>query len=200
MRRFATRIATLFSAAILAGGYLYAQTVAISPGYVNLPLGGTQQYTATVTGLTPTTVTWGVTAGGGTITQTGLYTAPAVAAQEFGRHPDQRDVNGKQECLKRRLRQPGRPRPDIDGDLAEPDAGGQRHHHPHSHRHRALYQRRHRHVQWRRGDPDKVRSRPHPSSVSAYVGASPATVTRVTSIIPARGRAIRLTAAREDGQ
>ena len=78
MRRFATRIATLFSAAILAGGYLYAQTVAISPGYVNLPLGGTQQYTATVTGLTPTTVTWGVTAGGGTITQTGLYTAPAA--------------------------------------------------------------------------------------------------------------------------
>jgi len=76
MRRFASRIATLFSVAILVGGYLYAQTVTISPGYTNVPLGGTVQYTATVTGLSPATVTWGVTAGGGTITQTGLYTAP----------------------------------------------------------------------------------------------------------------------------
>ncbi len=56
---------------------LYAQSVAISPGYVNLPLGGTQQYSATVTGLSPATVTWSVTAGGGSITQTGLYTAPS---------------------------------------------------------------------------------------------------------------------------
>jgi uncharacterized protein (DUF1800 family) len=78
MMRLAHRIATLFSAAILAGGCLCAQTVTISPGYTNVPLGGTQQYTATVTGLTPATVTWGVTAGGGTITQTGLYTAPAT--------------------------------------------------------------------------------------------------------------------------
>ena len=78
MRRFANRIATLCSAAILAGGCLFAQTVSISPGYVNLPLGGTQQYTATLTGLSPETVTWGVTAGGGSITQTGLYTAPAT--------------------------------------------------------------------------------------------------------------------------
>ena len=77
MRRFATRIATLLCAAILAGGSLNAQTVAISPGYVNLPLGGTQQYTATVTGLSPQTVAWGVTAGGGSITQSGLYTAPS---------------------------------------------------------------------------------------------------------------------------
>jgi hypothetical protein len=79
MRRFATGVAALFSAAILAGGSLYAQTVSISPGYINIPLGGTQQYTATVTGLSPATVTWGVTAGGGTITQTGLYTAPSKA-------------------------------------------------------------------------------------------------------------------------
>ena len=56
---------------------MYAQSVTISPGYVNLPLGGTQQYTATVTGLTPATVTWRVT-GGGAITQTGLYTAPST--------------------------------------------------------------------------------------------------------------------------
>jgi uncharacterized protein (DUF1800 family) len=78
MRRFANRIASLFSVVILSGGYLYAQTVGISPGYVNLPLGGTQQYKATVTGLSPATVTWSVTAGGGSITQTGLYTAPST--------------------------------------------------------------------------------------------------------------------------
>jgi hypothetical protein len=78
MRRIADRIATLCSAVILAGGSLFAQTVSISPGYVNLPLGGTQQYTATATGLSPATVKWSVTAGGGTITQTGLYTAPAT--------------------------------------------------------------------------------------------------------------------------
>ena len=78
MRRFANRIATLFGVVILSGGYLYAQTVAISPGYVNLPLGGTQQFKATVTGLSPATVTWSVTAGGGSITQTGLYTAPST--------------------------------------------------------------------------------------------------------------------------
>ena len=78
MIRTGNRIAALFSATILAGGCLYAQTVTISPGYVNVPLRGTQQYTATVTGLTPTTVTWGVTSGGGTITQKGLYTAPST--------------------------------------------------------------------------------------------------------------------------
>ena len=78
MIRFLTRIAMLVSSAVLAGRFLSAQTVAISPGYVNLPLGGTQQYTATVTGLSPATVTWGVTKGGGSITQAGLYTAPAT--------------------------------------------------------------------------------------------------------------------------
>jgi len=78
MIELANRIPGLFSAVILAGGCLYAQTVTISPGYVNVPLGGTQQYTATVTGLSPATVTWSVTAGGGTITQAGLYTAPSA--------------------------------------------------------------------------------------------------------------------------
>jgi uncharacterized protein (DUF1800 family) len=78
MRRFANRIAMLGCIATLVGGSLYAQSVTISPGYMNVPLGGTIQYKATVTGLTPTTVTWGVTAGGGTITQTGLYTAPST--------------------------------------------------------------------------------------------------------------------------
>jgi len=77
MIRLAKRIPNPFSAVILTGGCLCAQTIAISPGYVNIPLGGTQQYTAAVTGLSPATVTWGVTAGGGTITQAGLYMAPS---------------------------------------------------------------------------------------------------------------------------
>ena len=83
MIRSANPIPRWFGAVILAGGCLYAQTVTISPGYVNVPLGGTQQYSATVTGLSPTTVTWGVTAGGGKITQTGLYTAP-LAVPKIG--------------------------------------------------------------------------------------------------------------------
>jgi len=60
-----------------------AVTVSISPTSADLPVEGTQQYTATVTGTSNTAVTWNVndTAGGstasGTITTSGLYTAPA---------------------------------------------------------------------------------------------------------------------------
>ena len=68
---------------------LFAQTISVSPtGYVTTGLGGSMQYTATVTGLTNTDVTWsaGGTVGGnataGTISSTGLYTAPnAMPAQ-----------------------------------------------------------------------------------------------------------------------
>ncbi len=71
--------ALLFASATL----LQAQSITISPGYTNLGVNATLQYTAQVTGLTPATVTWGVNEipGGnatiGTITSTGLYTAPA---------------------------------------------------------------------------------------------------------------------------
>jgi uncharacterized protein (DUF1800 family) len=59
-------------------------SIAVSPGYTNVGVGGTLQYTATVTGLTNTAVTWEVNEipGGnstlGTITASGLYTAPAT--------------------------------------------------------------------------------------------------------------------------
>lgn len=46
--------------------------VSIDPTSVNLRPGGTQQFTATVTGPSDTSVTWSAT--GGTITQSGLYT------------------------------------------------------------------------------------------------------------------------------
>ena len=51
-------------------GALFAQSVTISPGYTNLGVNQTLQYTATVTGLTNTTVTWkvsGVTGGNSTL-------------------------------------------------------------------------------------------------------------------------------------
>ncbi len=65
-------------------GMLSAQSIAISPGYTNLGVNQSLQYTATVTGLANPTVTWevsGITGGNttlGTITQTGLYTAPGI--------------------------------------------------------------------------------------------------------------------------
>ena len=71
-------------ATLLVPAALQAQTVKISPGYTTVGVNGTVQYTATVTGLTNTTVTWSVNSvkGGnatyGTITTAGLYTAPAA--------------------------------------------------------------------------------------------------------------------------
>ena len=63
---------------------LAAVKVTVSPGYTNLGVNATLQYTATVTGLTNTTITWkinNVTGGNatiGTISSGGLYTAPAA--------------------------------------------------------------------------------------------------------------------------
>jgi Protein of unknown function (DUF1800) len=74
----------LVCAALTAPCLLEAQTVTISPGYTTVGVNGTVQYTAAVTGLVNTTVTWSVVGikGGnatyGTITSGGLYTAPAT--------------------------------------------------------------------------------------------------------------------------
>lgn len=60
-----------------------AQSIAISPGYTTIGVNQTVQYTAATTGLMDAKVTWsvvGVVGGNstyGTITQAGLYTAPA---------------------------------------------------------------------------------------------------------------------------
>ena len=57
-----------------------AVNVAISPTSVSVIAGNTRQFTATVTGTSNTTVTWSVQeSGGGTISASGLYTAPATA-------------------------------------------------------------------------------------------------------------------------
>jgi uncharacterized protein (DUF1800 family) len=74
----------LCAASPLVTHALQAQTVTISPGYTTIGVNQTLQYTATVTGLMNTTVAWSVAGivGGnskyGTITQNGLYTAPAA--------------------------------------------------------------------------------------------------------------------------
>src|ERR1700722_4762518 len=54
-------------------------SVTTSPTGVNVSASGTTQFTATVTGATNTSVTWAVLEGvpGGTVSSTGLYTAPA---------------------------------------------------------------------------------------------------------------------------
>jgi uncharacterized protein (DUF1800 family) len=72
-------LAVLSTASHAAG----AQSVTITPGYTNLGVNQTLQYSATVSGLANTAVTWEVNSvkGGnttiGTITQAGLYKAPA---------------------------------------------------------------------------------------------------------------------------
>jgi uncharacterized protein YjdB len=54
-----------------------AVTVAISPSISSVTIGGTQQFTATVTNATKTGVTWSVS-GAGTVDTSGLYSTPAT--------------------------------------------------------------------------------------------------------------------------
>ncbi len=51
-------------------------SITVAPTPVNVPVGFTQQFTATVNGSTNTTVTWTVFSGGGSVNAAGLYTAP----------------------------------------------------------------------------------------------------------------------------
>jgi uncharacterized protein YjdB len=71
--------------ASLAGGTAPTTStvsVSVGPSGVSMTSGGTQQFTASVSGTTNTAVTWSVSASGGSISSTGLYTAPAVSAQQ----------------------------------------------------------------------------------------------------------------------
>ncbi len=52
-------------------------TITVAPASVGVPVSTTKKFTATVTGSTNTAVTWSVM-GGGTISSSGLYTAPAA--------------------------------------------------------------------------------------------------------------------------
>lgn len=68
-------------------------SVAISPTSVSLAGGGTQQFTSTVTGTSNTAVTWTLSGSGcsgsacGTISSTGLYTAPASVPSSLTVYP-----------------------------------------------------------------------------------------------------------------
>src|SRR5579864_5777528 len=77
MKSFSPSLIVAFLVVCSIGSH--AQTVAITPHLASVAPGGTVQYTATVTGLTSKAVTWLVRGGNaqnGTITSTGLYTAP----------------------------------------------------------------------------------------------------------------------------
>ncbi len=64
-----------------------AQTVTIAPSSAMIGVSFTQQFTATVTGLTNTAVTWSVAGqNSGTINSSGLYTAPLKFAWTESRH------------------------------------------------------------------------------------------------------------------
>ncbi len=55
-------------------------TVSVSPGTVSVPSSGQQQFTAVVTNTSNTAVTW--SASQGAVTQSGLFTAPAVTSTQ----------------------------------------------------------------------------------------------------------------------
>jgi hypothetical protein len=70
-----------FCTLLLSPLSLVAQSVSITPGYVSIGVKGTAQYSATVTGLTNKAVTWslyGLPGVSGSISTSGLYTAPAA--------------------------------------------------------------------------------------------------------------------------
>ena len=53
--------------------------VSVTPNNTTVTTNGTVQFTATVTGSTNTAVTWSVASGSGTVSTSGLYTAPSTA-------------------------------------------------------------------------------------------------------------------------
>lgn len=65
---------------LISSTCLKAQSVAVSPGYIDIAAGANVQYTAAVSGLTNKAVTWSLRGSNssqpGTITSSGLYSAP----------------------------------------------------------------------------------------------------------------------------
>jgi peptidoglycan/xylan/chitin deacetylase (PgdA/CDA1 family) len=78
MRRIALFLAFILCAMPACAGKPAKVAVTISPTTATLYSAATKQFTAVVTGTTNTAVTWSTTAG--TITSSGLYTAPTVSA------------------------------------------------------------------------------------------------------------------------
>lgn len=75
----ASAIASLASGASTSSSTV---SVSVSPNGATVASGGTQQFTASVSGSSNTAVTWSVSASGGSISSSGLYTAPSVSSQQ----------------------------------------------------------------------------------------------------------------------
>ncbi len=65
------------------GGTTEGVSVTITPIKVTLAPGGCYQFTATINGSTNNNVTWSVPEGSGSVTETGLYTAPSAAGTYY---------------------------------------------------------------------------------------------------------------------
>src|SRR5579862_1466668 len=85
MKRHFVVAATLLWLAFLATPTIAAVSLSLSPKSAQVPLSGNLQFQVTVSGTTDSVVIWGVTGAGcvgitcGSITDDGLYTAPAKA-------------------------------------------------------------------------------------------------------------------------
>lgn len=64
------------------GGNPTPVSVSVSPSSTTVSAGGTQQFSASVTGSSNTSVTWSLSSAVGTISSTGLYTAPASVSSQ----------------------------------------------------------------------------------------------------------------------
>ena len=84
MRRVGNLVLFLLATLFVPAVNVYAQSISVSPTMPYVGLGGTGQFSATVTGLSRTGVRWsavgkvGGSATSGKISATGLYTAPAT--------------------------------------------------------------------------------------------------------------------------
>lgn len=76
----AIAIADGLSSALSSATYTIPVSVTVTPGSVSLSPSQTQMFSATVTGTTSTAVTWSLSPAVGSISATGLYTAPATVA------------------------------------------------------------------------------------------------------------------------
>ncbi|HET6206811.1 MAG TPA: hypothetical protein VFD98_08380, partial [Terracidiphilus sp.] len=66
--------------------------ISVSPSAATVNQGGTQQFTATVTGTSNTAVNWSVTSGTGTVSTSGLFTAPNRQEADIVRAQSQADL------------------------------------------------------------------------------------------------------------
>jgi hypothetical protein len=82
---------TKSASAIVSVSAAQTISVSISPASLSMAQNGQQQFAATVSGSSDTAVTWSVTKGTGTITESGLYTAPQALETDIAVATSQAD-------------------------------------------------------------------------------------------------------------